>query len=268
MRGLILASFMRLLSVVWLLVILAITCPAWASPAWAQDDAECDLPSDLLVPSAPMPHVAQALARGEINILAVGSGSTVGETGGANGPAMAYRAPGTSFPFRMADALRAMRPGLEVRLVVKGGKSLTANDMLPILRDELKRGHFGVVIWQTGTVEAVHGVRPDSLRDDLMDGVALAEAAEADLVLVDSQFSRFLRANTDVGPYEAVLRQVSGMDGVTLFPRLDLTQNWVNAGQIDLERVSHEARDRTVMLLNTCLGRALARFLITGAEQR
>ncbi|HYZ20951.1 MAG TPA: hypothetical protein VE690_02230 [Rhodopila sp.] len=258
---------MRLPSAVWLLLILAMTSPAWSLPAWAGEDVDCDLPSDLLVPSAPMPHVAKALARGQISILAVGSGSTVGDTGGANGPEMAYRAPGASFPFRMADALRMMRPGLDVRLTVKGGRSMTADDMLPILRNELKHGHFNVVLWQTGTVEAVHGVRPDSLRDDLLDGAAMADAAEADLVLVDAQFSRFLRANADLSPYEAVLRQVSGMNGVALFPRFDLTQGWVNSGQIDLERVSREARDHTVMLLNTCLGRALAQFLIAGAQQ-
>jgi hypothetical protein len=258
---------MRLLPAVRVLLILAMALPAWPLPAWAGEDAECDLPPDLLVPAAPMPHVAKALADGQIGILAVGSGSTVGEAGGANGPGLAYRVPGASFPFRMADALRMMRPGLDVRLTVKGGRSLTANDMLPILRGELKHGRFNVVIWQTGTVEAVHGARPDSLRDDLQDGVAMADAAEADLVLVDAQFSRFLRANTDMSPYEAVLRQVSGMAGVALFPRFDLTQGWVNSGQIDLERANREARDHTVMLLNTCLGRALAQFLIAGAEQ-
>ena len=252
---------MRWLSVVWSSLVLAV-----ALPALAQNDIKCDLSPDLLTPSAPMPHVAKALPHGQIDILAIGSGSTVGETGGANGPALKYRAPGASFPFRMAETLRALRPGLQVNLTVKGGRNLTASDMLPILRKALKHDHFDVVIWQTGTVEAVQGMAPDSLRSELMDGAAMIDAA-ADLVLVDSQFSHFLRANTDLSPYESVLQQVAGMDGVTLFPRFDLTQSWADSGQIDLERVSRDARDRTIMHLNTCLGRALAQYLVAGSAQ-
>lgn len=69
------------------------------------------MPSDLTTPSAPLPRVAAALAakRG-LNILALGSGSTVGESGGSGGPALTFRAPERSFPYQMAAALRAMRP--------------------------------------------------------------------------------------------------------------------------------------------------------------
>jgi hypothetical protein len=54
---------------------------------------------------------------------------------------------------------------------------------------------------------------------------------------------------------------------VTLFHRFDLTQGWVTDGQIDVERVDKDQRDKTIMLLNNCLGRALAQFILTGAEQ-
>ena len=55
------------------------------------------------------------------------------------------------------------------------------------------------------------------------------------------------------------------MPNVTLFRRFDLTQAWVANGQIDLERVGRDQRDKTIALLNTCLGHALARYVLAGA---
>ena len=49
-------------------------------------------------------------------------------------------------------------------------------------------------------------------------------------------------------------------------PRLDLTQSWVDSGAVDLERVSRDERDKTIALLNTCLGHALAEYVINGTK--
>ncbi|HEX2943600.1 MAG TPA: hypothetical protein VHO91_21270 [Rhodopila sp.] len=250
-------------------IVLLLSCLAAVHPALVQatEAPACDIQPDVLAPTVPLPHVAAALTRKQINILALGSGSTVGITGQAAGPALAYRTPGGSFPYRMADALQAARPDVKVNLSVKGGRNMTASAMLPILRDELAHGHVDLVLWQTGTVEAVHGTRPDALRSDLVDGIDMADGANADLVLIDLQFSRFLRANVDVTPYESVLTQVAGTESVGLFPRWTLTQDWVSNGQIDLERVSPKGRDSAIALLNTCLGSTLTRYILGAAAE-
>lgn len=239
-------------------------------PAWSQagNDLACEIPSDLVTPSSQLANVAAALSgTNGLHILALGSGSTVGESGGSGGPALAFHRPDGSFPYRMIDALHAMRPDLQVSLTVQGGRGMTAEDMLTILRQEFTAHRYDLVLWQTGTVEAVHGMRPDTLRGVLQDGMDAMERAHADIVLIDPQFSRFLRANTDLSPYEAVLRQMAGSPGVTLFPRFELTQNWVNSGEVDLERVSQDQRDKTITLLNDCLGQALARYILAGAAE-
>jgi hypothetical protein len=236
-------------------------------PALADDPPACEIPTDLTTPSEPLQAVAAAFAAGRpVEILALGSGSTVGETGTSSGPALAIKTPAASFPYRMLDALRTARPSSDFHLTVMGGRNLTADTMLQSLRKSLSEHHYDLVIWQTGTVEAVRGLRPDTLYSALQDGVAAAAEAKADLVLVDPQFSRFLRANTDIGPYESVLEQVADQPGVSLFHRFDLTQLWVTSGEVDLERVGREQRDATVALLNTCLGHALARYVLTGAS--
>jgi hypothetical protein len=167
----------------------------------------------------------------------------------------------------MMETFRLTRPALRFNLTVKGGRSMTAEAMLPILLQELAAHPYDLILWQTGTVEAVQGLRPDVLRGVLQEGASAVERVHADLVLIDPQFSRFLRANADLSPYETVLQQMASAPGVTLFHRFDLTQLWVNNGQVDLERVNRDQRDRTISLLNTCLGQALARFVLSGAGE-
>lgn len=237
-------------------------------PARADDGLACVLPSELITPSGPLIHTNEALAkRHSLEILALGSGSTVGDSGRGGGAALSYRTPQASFPYKMVEALSAMHPSTHFQLIVKGARNMPADAMLTILKQELASNHYDLVLWQTGTVEAVHGLRPDSLRNQLEVGAEEIGKVPADLVLIDPQFSRFLRANADLAPYETVLQQMTGNPGVTLFHRLDLTQTWAGNGQIDLERVGREQRDKTIMLLNTCLGQALARYILAGADQ-
>jgi hypothetical protein len=87
-----------------------------------------------------------------------------------------------------------------------------------------------------------------------------------DLVLIDPQFSRFLRANTDLDPYDGVMQQVATMPGVALFHRFELMRTWANDGRIDLERTPKADRDKALDELNACLGKALARFVLSGAD--
>jgi hypothetical protein len=251
MRSLIPVDAMRWLSAAISIMLMTVTTPV---AALAGDPPACEIPADLAAPSEPMPAVAAALAAGRpVEILALGSGSTVGETGTSSGPALAVKTPAAS--------------SSDFHLTVMGGRNVTAEAMLQTLRKSFSEHRYDLVLWQTGTVEAVRGLRPDTLYNVLEDGMAAAAEAKADLVLVDPQFSRFLRANTDIGPYEAVLEQVAGQSGVSLFHRFDLTQLWVTNGEVDLERVSPEKRDATVALLNNCLGQALARYVLTGAGE-
>lgn len=245
---------------------LFLTAAAWAQAA-PDPKSSCDIPSEFTTPSAPMPAVAAALsAKRPVQILAVGSGSTVGETGGSTGKAFAGKIPGASFPYRMVDSLRATRPGVTFELTVAGGRNMTADEMLSQLQDHLAKHPYDLLLWQTGTVEAVRGLRPEMLHDVLEQGIAAAAEKHADVLLVDPQFSRFMRANIDLEPYEWVMQQTADHEGVGLFRRLALTQSWVNSGQIDLERVSRDQRDMTVAMLNNCLGQALAEYVLAAAD--
>jgi hypothetical protein len=226
----------------------------------------CGAPAEFVTTDASFGQLATALAAKEpVDVLAVGSATTVGSVT-ATGQQSA--SPGGSFPWHLVRALHAAVPSVEFRLTVRGGRGMTAEDMLPLIEAELKHRRYPLVLWQTGTVEAVRGLQPAGMLDVLHTGAEKVREAGGDLVLIDPQFSRFLRANTDLDPYENVMQQVATMPGVGLFHRFDLMRTWANDGRIDLERTAKADRDRALEELNVCLGRALAHFVLDGADRR
>jgi acyl-CoA thioesterase-1 len=208
------------------------------------------------VPEEPLAHFARAVrARGSnpIDVLAVGSAGTL--------PA---GSPGGSFPAEAIAVLQGALPGVEFRLSVRSGRGLTADDMVPLIAGALRHHRYPLVLWQTGTVDAVRGVRPEELHDALEDGASMVAAQGGDLVLIDPQFSRFLRANVDLETYEQAMEQAAALPGVTLFRRFDVMQQWAENGGIDMEAALASTRPAVHAMLQACVGAALARFILAG----
>jgi acyl-CoA thioesterase I len=235
------------------------------SRAGSEPGNACGIPDEFVTTDTPMDEFAAAIATGHpVPILAVGSATTVGAVSISEGKPTA--AEGGAYPEQMLRALNAMMPKVQFVLAVRGGRGMTAEAQLTQIQDALKQQHYPLVLWQTGTVEAVRGLRPDTLLDVLHDGADEILNAGGNVVLIDPQFSRFLRANTDVDAYRDVMRQTATEPGVALFRRFDLMQTWADDGSIDLERTPKADRDKALDRLNTCLGQALAKFVLSGAE--
>jgi hypothetical protein len=251
----------RLASRILLCVCLALPVSSRAASDVA---AACGAPDEFITSDEALAQVSAAVsAGGPVDILAIGSATTVGAVTAAGTNTSATQG---AFPWRMMEALQTAMPKVQFHLTVRGGRGLTAEEMLPLLDTALKQQHYQLVLWQTGTVEAVRALRPDGLLEVLHTGVDLVRGQGGDLVLIDPQFSRFLRANTDVDAYLGVMQQVATMPGVSLFRRFDLMRAWANDGDIDLERAPKEERDKALDQLNGCLGQALARFVLSGVD--
>lgn len=243
---------------------LLFACVLAALPARAGSEAgDCNAPDEFLTADESFDDVGAAIAKGgPVAILAVGSATTVGSVNRSGQPTSTTEA----FPGFMLHALEKALPNVRFTLTVQGGRGMTAEDMLPLIGAALQQQHYALVLWQTGTVEAVRGLRPDGMQEVLQDGVQRARDAGADVVLIDPQFSRFLRANTDLDAYEGVMQQVATMPGVVLFRRFDLMRAWANDGRVDLERTAAADRAKALDLLNRCLGQTLARFILSGVD--
>lgn len=210
-------------------------------------------------PEEKLDHLAAVIRRGEaVDVLTVG---TPGPAGPEGPP------PPGSFSAEFAQALQAAAPGAKVRMAAIGGGGETAAEMLEALKASIAVRKPLIVLWQTGTVEAVKGLPPDEFAAALAEGAGRVADSGGDLLLVDPQFSRFLRANADVEPYEQVLREAAALPSVLLFRRYDLMHDWVDLGEIDLERVGKSDRQAAIRRLHVCLGRAAASFVLKAAGQ-
>jgi hypothetical protein len=214
---------------------------------------ECTIPAALVQPSLPLRQLRATLQPGgRLDVLALGSGTLLGPRGNVDG----------SVPDYMVETLRAEVPGASIRLTLHGARAATAADMLTTLGRELKAHGYQLVIWQTGTVEAVRKSSAVDFRKTLAAGAAVAAAAGADMVLVDVPYSRLLENNADLQPYRAAMEALDGHDGLVVFRRYDLMRYWAEDGQIDLEVTLERERGKAADMLRACLGRALARLLL------
>jgi hypothetical protein len=220
----------------------------------------CAAPMELAAPDAragALPRVAAALQTRTLDVLAIGSGTMLGPRGRAEG----------SFADQMAQDLRAALPGIDIRLVVEGERGMTATAMLAILKRDVEQQHVDLVVWQTGTVEAVRKLPMDEFARTLDAGAAVVRQRGADLVLVDPQFSRMLQLNADVAPYRTAMREATERNGAVLFQRFGLIRHWVDAGALDLEKAPRRDRPEAAAKLNACLGRALATVVLHAANR-
>ena len=260
---------------------------AWTPHAYPADSSNpCPASDDVAGVVTPFPEVVAALKPGgHLKVLAVGSATMFGPDAsfspgtvtsqafdGAAKPAVPPRgalpqgASQRAFPWQMAKALQAAVPGLQVDVIVRGGRGMAASDMLPLLRDALQTGHFQLVLWQTGTVEAVRNSSPSDFAQVLSDGAEDVQASGANLVLIDPQYSRFLQTNSNLDPYFQDLQQVAAMPGVMLFHRFDLMRAWADDGGLDLEHTPKPDRKRVVDAIHACVGDYLARMVLAAAR--
>lgn len=220
--------------------------------------AVCDVPPEVMSAARPLPATARALQRGGLRILILGSGSITGP--GSSGP-------DASWPARLQSLLAARFPGRSVDVALRGGRGVSVHDHLALLREGLNAETPSLVLWQAGTVEAVRGLDPDEMGETMRQGLERIRRSGSDIIILDQQYSRFLRANANIEPYRDKLRLLASAAGAPLFRRYDLMQHWVDSGALDLERTARADRGAATDRLNDCLARALVELIAQGVAE-
>lgn len=230
-----------------------------ALPARAEGPG-CDALPEAL-DAGPMPGVAAAAARGNLRVMVVGSASTQG--GGTSGPQ-------ATWPQRFARVLSARLQNVTVDVRTFGGRGMAAADQSRLLAEQGPGLRPHLVIWQLGTVEAARGLSADDMADVVKataGRIRDARGERTDVVLMDPQFSRFLRSNADVDLYRDRLRMAGAAAGAQLFSRWDIMRSWSETERLDLERAPRELRTRIADELHDCLARALVEFVLDGMRE-
>ena len=229
--------------------------PAPSAPL-GQEPA-CPTPEGFAAFEAPLPKTAKALAAGaEVVVVTLGGSSSLG--GAAGGPSL-------SWPSRLATALAGRFPAARIKVLNLARPRQTAREATDRLARDVLPLKPTLVIWETGTMEAVRGTGVDDFREMVQAGIEELHAAGIEVVLMSPQFSPDAEAMIHFAPYLGALRELADANDVAVFHRYGLMRHWADAGVLDLRIRESEERRRLAARVYDCIGRALADFVSRGA---
>jgi acyl-CoA thioesterase-1 len=209
----------------------------------------CTVPEETQADIRPLGRVQAALAqRQPLVILAIGGASTAGGAAGA---------PEAAYPARLAALLRERHPGLATEVVNAGRPRESTRAMAERMTGLLIAHRPQLVIWETGTADAVRRIDPGDFEQALQGGIAIARARGADILLMDFQFGRGPSALIDFQPYIERLYWVADMTNVTVFRRYDMMRFWSDDGRLDLAETQGDRQRKMAATLYDCIARRL-----------
>jgi hypothetical protein len=224
-------------------------------PAQAAEPNACAVPETLLPADNSLPRVAEAISKTrDLRITVIGTASSVipGE-----GVASAY-------PARLEAALTERLPGVKVTVMTHTKPRQSASEMVPELQKILVDEKPALVVWQTGTYDAVRGLDPEEFRIALDEGVEALHTGGADVVLMNMQYSPRTESMIAIGNYVDNFRWVSREREVPIFDRLAIMRHWSEHGVFDLYAANKDMA--TARRVHDCLGRALATLIVDSAH--
>ena len=160
--------------------------------------------------------------------------------------------------------LREKLPAVAVNVSVEILAKKTTEETVGGLAKLLETRKPTLVIWQTGTVDAMRSIDPDDFRSAVDEGVAALQKAGVDLVLMNLQYSPRTETMISATPYLDNMRVVAQQHDVPLFDRFGIMRHWNEAGDFDLFSTAHGLD--LAKMVHDCLGRALSAFVIQAAH--
>jgi hypothetical protein len=167
-------------------------------------------------------------------------------------------------PARLEQALQQQLKGITVKVTAHVQPRVSTADMVPGLAKILADDKPSLVIWQTGTTDAINGVAAEDFRTSLDDGVGAIENAGANVILMNMQYSPRTDSMLDVSTLADVMRIVAQQHNALLFDRLGIMRNWNDSGTFDLYTATKNYD--MARRVHDCIGRALASQIIGTAH--
>jgi hypothetical protein len=155
-------------------------------------------------------------------------------------------------------------PGIALKVTTYTRPQESAEEMEAKLERIVMEAKPALVVWQTGTADAIRGVDPDDFRVALDDGVDTLQAVGADAVFINMQYSPRTEAMLAVGAYADAMRMIALQREVILFDRLSIMKKWSEAGVFDLYAATRKTD--VAEHVHDCLGRLLATVVVEAAK--
>jgi len=236
-------------------VLLLLALLAYAGPAGATMPAVCQVADPQVEQDFPLPQVEHALAAKRLTILVVGAGSSA--LPGPNGAKNAY-------PARLQNALTERLPGVTVTVTTDVKARRTAAQMVKGLATALAAAKPTLVVWQTGTVDAMQSVDTDQFKAALDRGINIARSAGADVILVNAQYSPRTESMIALGTYAEIMRWVALQQEVPMLDRFSIMKLWADLGTFDLDSATKKLD--IAERVHDCIGRLLAKLMVEAAR--
>jgi hypothetical protein len=236
-----------------LLALAVLTGPA--GPARADMPAECRVARHLVEDGLRLPGAAAAIAAKHLKVLVLGAGSSV--LPGKGGVNLAY-------PERLRLALVEALPGVAVTLTTDVTPHRTAAQMAAALALDLEKVKPDLLVWQTGTVDAMEGADTDEFSQALEKGIGAAKAAGAETVLVNAQYSPRTESMIALGNYAEIMRWVAVQHEMPLFDRFAIMKLWADFGTFDFFSATKNLD--MAGRVHDCIGQLLAALVVDAAK--
>jgi hypothetical protein len=234
----------------------ALAALVFAESAAAAERPRCGVPDYLLFGDNQLKRVFGAVvAQKQLRITVVGTGSSA--LAGPDGPPSAY-------PARLEAVLGQRLSGVAVKVVTLLRTRLTAEDLAKGMDKLVVDEKPNLVIWQTGTIDAIRRVDPDTFKSALEDGIVRLHKGGADVILMNMQYSPRTETMISVSPYADVMRVVGQHYELPVFDRLAIMRHWSETGAFDLYAAG---RDNVLaQRVHDCIGRAIAALIINSGR--
>src|SRR5215510_11731627 len=234
----------------------ALAAFVFADGAVAAERPRCGVPDYLLFGESPLKRVSSVVAtQKRLLIAVVGTGSSA--LAGPDGPPSAY-------PARLETVLGQRLPGVAVKVVTLLRTRLTAEDLAKGMDKLVADEQPDLVIWQTGTIDAIRRVDPDTFKAALEEGVERLHKGNSDVILMNMQYSPRTESMIAVTPYADVMRVVAQHYESPLFDRLGIMRHWSETGAFDFYA---PGRDNVLaQRVHDCIARAIAALVINAGR--
>lgn len=232
---------------------------AAASAAPEAGVVNCRVPSEIVEDDPTLPLTAARLkAKQPLRIVVIGGASTAGMAAG-DGEAKGY-------PHRLEEALKRRHPGIDIAVLNKGVARQTTAQMVERFARNVFPANPTLVIWETGTVDAVRGIDVDQFAAALEAGIAALQQHHFDIMLVNMQYNPSTGSVINFEPYLEALRHAADFENVYLFRRYEIMKYWSEAGVFDLTDVPKDRRAQFAAEVYRCLGEVLAEAVDHGGR--
>jgi hypothetical protein len=169
-----------------------------------------------------------------------------------------------AWPARLASALGERFPTARTKVINLAVGRQTAKQAVERLDHDVLPLKPTLVIWETGTMEAVRGTDVEEFRQTVQTGIDKLRAAGVEVVLMTMQFSRATEAVIHFGHHVAVMRELADVNDLPLFRRRGIMRHWAESGALDLRAGNGEKSRELAAKLYDCIGRAMAEFVARG----